>query len=257
MNVIRKLFLPVVLILLFFSSTCLADKPFYQYSTIDSLLAGNYDGELTAAGLKKKGNFGLGTFNSLNGEMVLLEGKVYRVSIDGTAAEVKDSERIPFAAATFFKTGAIIKIEQAENLEELNKIVSEALPTENIFYAIRIDGRFETMRTRSVPAQEKPYPPLVEAIKEQSVFKFTNVEGSLVGLRSPSFVKGIGVPGYHWHFLTNDRKAGGHVLDCQFKNLVAKTSSFNNFLLELPEDKKFFSTDFSEDKQKELKKVEK
>ena len=46
----------------------------YQESTVDALLSGVYDGELPLEQLRKHGHFGIGTFDRLDGEMVLLDG---------------------------------------------------------------------------------------------------------------------------------------------------------------------------------------
>lgn len=260
MNITNKLSSVILLIAL--SIFCLsgysaADDTIYQYSIIDSLLAGNYDGELTIGGLKKNGDTGLGTFNRLDGEMVFIDGEVYKITAKGKAVKIEDSARTPFATAAFLKTDKIIKLDSAKSLAELNSKISAAIGSENIFYVIRIDGKFRKMKTRSVPAQTKPYKPLVEVVKDQSIFRFKDIEGSLVGTKSPAYVKGIGVPGYHWHFITKDRTAGGHVLDCVFTDLAAKVGSYNRLSLQLPESKNFLETEFTQDKQKELKAVEK
>ncbi|CCO23378.1 acetolactate decarboxylase [Maridesulfovibrio hydrothermalis] len=254
-NLLRLFVVASILILCSFSLS-LADGVLYQYSTIDSLLLGNYDGELTVDQLKKHGNTGLGTFNKLDGEMVFIDGDVYKVRADGKAVLMPATASTPFAAAVFFKTDSILKIDSAKSLKDLNNIISKALSSENIFYAIRIDGKFKSMRTRSVPAQKKPYPPLVEVVKEQSIFKFSQIEGSLIGLKSPGYVKGIGVPGFHWHFITKDRTAGGHVLDCSFKNITAKVGSYTDFYLQLPQTANFLEADLLKDKEKDLKAVE-
>lgn len=235
----------------------LATDSIYQYSIIDSLLAGNYDGELTLGELKKQGDTGLGTFNRLDGEMVFIDGEVYKINSRGKALLMDDNECSPFAAAAFFKTDKIIKLDSVNSLEELNSKVSNGLGSENIFYVIRIDGKFKKIRTRSVPAQKKPYPPLKEVVKDQSVFAFKEVEGTMVGIKSPSYVKGIGVPGYHWHFINKERTTGGHVLNCIFSDLAAKVGTYNNFYLQLPETKSFLDSKFEKDRQKELKAVEK
>ena len=229
----------------------------YQYSIIDSLLSGNYDGELTIAELKKHGDTGLGTFNRLDGEMVFIDGEVYKINAKGTAIRIADSALTPFTAAAFFKTDKIIKLDSVKSLEELNNKISEAIGSENIFYVIRIDGKFLKMLTRSVPAQNKPYPPLKEVVKDQSIFGFKDVTGTMIGIKSPAYVKGIGVPGYHWHFINKDRTAGGHVLNCSFSDLAAKVGTYNNFKLQLPETKNFLDSKFEKDREKELKEVEK
>ncbi|WP_432734673.1 acetolactate decarboxylase [Maridesulfovibrio sp. FT414] len=236
---------------------CLAEGTIYQYSTIDSLLLGNYDGELSISQLLEHGDTGLGTFNSLDGEMIIIDGAVYRIDAKGKAEAVPAATHTPFAATAFFKTDSILKVDKTASLEELNRKVSQILGSENIFYIIRIDGQFESMRTRSVPAQKKPYPPLVEVVKHQGLFKFNKIKGTLIGIKSPGYIKGIGVAGFHWHFITEDRKAGGHVLDCSFENLPAKISSYSSLFLQLPETADFLNSDLSKDKEKELKKVEK
>ncbi len=207
--------------------------------------------------LLEHGDTGLGTFNTLDGEMVLIDGKVYRIDSHGKAEETTRATRTPFAISAFFKTDSILKIDKAESLDELNKKVSAALESENIFYVIRIDGMFSNIRTRSVPAQSKPYPPLIEVVKNQSLFKFNKTKGTMIGIKSPAYTKGIGVAGFHWHFITDDRKAGGHVLDCSFDNLPAKIGPYTNLYLQLPETSDFLNSDLSQDIEKELKKVEK
>ncbi|WP_320006462.1 acetolactate decarboxylase [Maridesulfovibrio sp.] len=251
-------------VLLFLALACFclpgfsrADGTIYQYSIIDSLLAGNYDGELSIASLKKHGDTGLGTFNRLDGEMIFIDGEVYKITSKGNAVKMKDTENTPFAETAFFNTDKIIKLDSADSLAELNKKISATIGSANLFYVIRIDGKFNKMRTRSIPAQTKPYLPLIDVVKKQSVFRFKDVEGSMIGIKSPDYVKGIGVPGFHWHFITKDRKAGGHVLDCFFTDMVAKVGSYNNFSLQLPETRSFLETAFDQDKEKELKAVEK
>ncbi|WP_419782006.1 acetolactate decarboxylase [Maridesulfovibrio sp.] len=256
-NKLSSLVLFLVLAFFCLPGLATANGTIYQYSIIDSLLAGNYDGELSIAKLKKHGDTGLGTFNRLDGEMVFIDGEVYKITAKGNAVRMKDTENTPFAASAFFNTDKIIKLDSAKSLAGLNKKLSATIGSANLFYVIRIDGKFSKMKTRSVPAQTKPYPPLVDVVKDQSIFRFKDVEGSMIGIKSPAYVKGIGVPGFHWHFITKDRKAGGHVLDCLFTDLVAKVGSYNNFFLQLPETRSFLETSFDKDKEKELKAVEK
>ena len=229
----------------------------FQYSTIDALLAGDYDGQLTAGNLKKKGNLGLGTFNALDGEMVVLDGQVYQVKIDGKVTLAPDSGKIPFAVVTSFTPKQFVPLKKAGNLQELTQLLDQALPSKNIFYALRIEGRFSRIVARSVPRQTRPYPPLAIAVEKQAVFNFTDVEGTILGFRCPASVKGVNVPGYHLHFLTKDRKAGGHVLDCVVENLTVQIDPIHHFTLVLPEDKEFYRLDLEKDRSGDLKKVEK
>ncbi len=247
----------ICLILFLFPLAAHSGEVLYQYSTIDSLLAGVYDGQLTNGALKKQGNLGLGTFNALDGEMVVLDGRVYQVPFDGKVRQAPDGGKTPFAAVTRFAPKIFAPIKKAASLTELIKAIDQALPTKNIFYALKIEGRFAQVKARSVPRQTRPYPPLAQVVEKQAVFTFKDVVGTMVGFRCPPFVKGVNVPGYHLHFLTKDRTQGGHVLDCTVENLTVQVDPIHKLTLVLPQDKEFYHLDLDKDKSGELKKVEK
>jgi acetolactate decarboxylase len=234
-----------------------AGEVLFQYSTIDALLTGLYDGRLTVGDLKKHGNLGLGTFNNLDGEMVVLDGQVYQVKADGKASPVPDSTLTPLANVTFFTPKQSVMIQKAGNLAELGRLLDQALPSPNIFYAIKLEGRFSRVKARSVPRQTRPYPPLAQVVEKQAVFDFQDVDGVILGFRCPAFVKGVNVPGYHLHFLTKDRTRGGHVLDCSLENLKAQVDPIHRLSVVLPEDQEFYRLDLDRDRTKELEKVEK
>lgn len=185
----------------------------YQVSALELLANGSYDGLASVGDVRQHGDFGLGTFDRLNGEAIVLDGGVYQVKSDGTVNAVNDSTRVPFAAVTYFDADASVHLIGPVNLSSLTANLDDRLPSKNIFYAIRIHGAFPYVKTRSVPMQDKPYPPLTEVIKDQSVFELHNVTGTLVGIYSPRFTNGVESPGYHFHFLSDDRTSGGHVLD--------------------------------------------
>jgi acetolactate decarboxylase len=229
----------------------------FQYSTFDALLAGLYDGGLTMAALKKRGDFGLGTFNNLDGEMVVLDGKVYQLRTDGKAYQVGDSVKTPLATVTFFKPGQSLVIRKASNFAQLTALLDQALPSRNLFYAVKIEGRFSEVKVRSVPRQTPPYQPLVQVVKKQAVFPLKNVEGTLVGFYCPAYFKTVSVPGFHFHFLTKDRSRGGHVQDLALENLTAQIDTIHRFSLTLPEDKEFYRLDLNKDRLPEVEKVEK
>ncbi|MBW2174605.1 MAG: acetolactate decarboxylase, partial [Deltaproteobacteria bacterium] len=206
----------------------------FQTSTIDALLAGVYDGHMTIKELKKHGDFGLGTFDGLDGEMVGLDGEFYQIKVDGTACPVDDSMKTPFAVVTFFEPDESLLLDEEMNCEELSQYLDGKLPTENIFYAVKIEGGFEYIKTRSVPRQNKPYPPLVEVVKDQSILEFYDVRGTIVGFRTPHYMKGINVPGYHLHFIAADRRAGGHLLECRMQDVGIELDYTSEFYVVLP-----------------------
>lgn len=190
--------------------------------------------------------------------MVGFDGNFYQVKADGIAYPVSDPTETPFACVTFFDIDLEEDLPEDINYEQLQEFLDGILPTGNIFYAIRIEGTFSYMKTRSVPAQEKPYPPLVEVTKSQPVFEFNNVEGTIAGFRCPAYVSGINVTGYHLHFLTKSKDTGGHVLDFKVGEAVASLDYTSEFLMILPgKDSDFYRINLAQDKQEELEKVEK
>ena len=229
-----------------------------QISTIDAILSGVYDGVVDFGTLKKYGDFGIGTFEGLDGEMLGFDGNFYQVKADGMAYAVSDSMETPFASVTFFEVDYKQDLPEGIDYEQLQDFLDGVLPTGNIFYAIKIEGMFSYMKTRSVPAQEKPYPPLVEVTQNQPIFEFNDVEGTIVGFRCPAYVAGVNVPGYHLHFLTKSKDSGGHVLEFEIVEAVASIDYTSEFLMILPgDDSDFYEVDLTQDKQKELEKVEK
>jgi len=229
-----------------------------QVSTIDALLCGVYDGVMDFGTLREYGDFGIGTFKGLDGEMLGFDGNFYQVKADGVAYPVPDSMETPFASVTFFEVDSKHNLPGGIDYGELQDFLDGVLPTGNIFYAIKIEGAFSYMKTRSVPAQEKPYPPLVEVTRDQPTFELSDVEGTIVGFRCPAYVAGVNVPGYHLHFLTKSRDAGGHVLEFDITEAVASIDHTSEFLMILPgADSDFYAVDLTQDKQQELEKVEK
>jgi len=245
------------LILLFMSLPALAQQDtLVQVSTIDALLGGLYDGSMSIGELCRHGDFGIGTFDKLNGEMLVVDGTVYRVRSDGGVDIVADNETTPFAAVTFFDAELQKQIPAETDYQSFKQWLDNLLPSPNLFYAVRIEGRFRFMKTRSVPPQHKPYPALAEVARHQPEFAFEDVAGVIVGYRSPAFVKGIGVPGYHLHFLTRDRLAGGHILGFTVDRARVTVDQTADLLLRLPETSDFSGMDLGKDRSTELKQVE-
>lgn len=239
-----------------------ADKPgrdlLYQVSTLDALVAGIYDGDTTIRQLKRFGNFGIGTFNDVDGEMILADGVCYQIKTDGRAYRVPDTWKTPFAAVTFFEPDKTIQIAEEMDFAALRALVDTQLPSPNLFYAIRIKGTFAHVKTRSVPAQQKPYTnTLVEIAAKQPTFEFHDVSGTLMGFRSPTYVTGVTFPGYHVHFLDTAKTQGGHLLDCRVRNVTIEIDITPEFRLRLPEKGDFLKLDLGKDRREDVNKVEK
>jgi acetolactate decarboxylase len=255
----RSLSLTILLVLFLTCAVSRAADPkvLFQTSTLQALMAGVYDGDLTCQELKRHGDFGLGTFDALDGEMIALDGVFYQVKADGRVYPVAGAMKTPFAEVTFFKAGRTHMIEKPLNYRQLLDYVTALLPSPNLPYAIRIDGFFPYVKTRSIPRQQKPYPPLAAAAQQQAVFELADVKGVIVGFRYPPYLAGINLPGYHCHFITADRRAGGHLLDCRVEGATVAVDALPNFYLRLPENQEFFKSDLISGGLHELEKVEK
>ncbi len=184
----------------------------FQASTIAALLEGAYDGDLSFAELAEHGDLGLGTLDGLDGEMIALDGRFYRADVDGRVAEIPAETKTPFAVVTAFTPSVEAEIEGPLEHDELFARLDRLVPTDAASCAIRLDGRFELVRARSVPRQSPPYRPLTEVVAEQHVFELAEVDGTMLGFRFPDYAEGIEVSGYHLHFISADRSRGGHVL---------------------------------------------
>ncbi|MFA5332726.1 MAG: acetolactate decarboxylase [Methanoregula sp.] len=229
----------------------------YQVSTIDALMQGVYDGVQPVSELKKHGDFGIGTFDSLDGEMIALDGKYYHARSDGTVVPAQDTQTTPFATVTYFDRDFSEPTSHTLNLSEFSSEMSEKLPTRNMIYAIRIDGTFPSVKVRAIPPQQKPYPSLSDAAKNQLVYTYKNATGTVVGFYTPDFVKGLNVVGYHLHFISDDRKTGGHILDFVVPAGTSVTyDATAGFTMALPTRGDFTGVDLSGDLSGELAKVE-
>jgi len=91
----------------------------YQVSTISSLLAGGYDGDTTVGEMLRHGDFGLGTFNGVDGEMIVLDGQTYRATTDGLAHPVAPTELTPFAVVVPFHPQSSTAVAPGQSLDQL------------------------------------------------------------------------------------------------------------------------------------------
>lgn len=206
----------------------------FQVSTIGALTSGDYDGTFPVADLADHGDFGLGTFDRIDGEMVVLDGVTYRVRTDGTPRVADPSSTTPFAAVTDFVADETFDLDGATDFSDLQTQIDGHLSTPNAPVAIRIKGRMPRLTVRSVPAQQVPYPPLADVIDDQVVFELGEVRGTLVGFRTPSFLSELNASGHHFHFLSDDHAAGGHVLGGRFDRLHVEIQYLRNFEMWLP-----------------------
>lgn len=227
----------------------------YQISTSAALVQGVSGGAVSSQRLLANGDFGLGTFEHLDGEMAVLDGVIYQIRGDGTVRARHDDFQIPFAVVSRFQPDHSFQIQSAGSLQELARACDPYRESDNLFYALRIDGVFKRMHTRAVqPA--KPGATLLEASQTQPEFHFNDIEGTLVCIWSPRYSSSFSIPGYHFHFLSKDRSKGGHVLDCNGNALHAAIQMLSEYDVRLPEAGSFLKEDLALDTTKVLEKTE-
>jgi acetolactate decarboxylase len=228
-----------------------------QFSTMGALMQGLYEADFNYAQIKKYGNFGIGTFNELDGEMVGLDGKFYQVKSNGSVIIVDDSSKSAFCIVKFFSPDKTINLTGQNDYASIIACLEKEIASKNIFYAAKIEGRFSFVKARSVPRQAKPYKTLSEAAKEQGVFEFKDIDGTLLGFRFPDYMSEINMAGWHLHFISKDKSAGGHVLDCVISDGYIAIDESNDFYLKLPRTEDFLKADFGKLDKEELEKIEK
>jgi acetolactate decarboxylase len=207
----------------------------FQASTITALLEGSYDGDLSFAELAEHGDLGLGTLDRLDGEMIALDGRFYQADVDGMVTEISPDMKTPFAVVSGFTPSLDTTIDGPLEHREMLVALDQLIPSDAASCAIRIDGRFELVRARSVPRQSPPYRPLTEVVAEQHVFELTEVTGTMLGFRFPDYAEGIEVSGHHLHFISEDRRRGGHVLGSRSgERLRVRIDPSSDLHVELP-----------------------
>jgi len=221
------------------------EKVIYQTSLMSALLSGVYEGSTTVSDLLKKGDFGLGTFNQLDGELIAFDSKVYQLRSDGSANPAQPEQQTPFAVMTFFKPEHRHRFTETATREEVHQVIDSKITSDNQFCAMRISGRFHAVRTRTVPCQCRPYRSMPEVLGEQPTFAFKETQGELIGFRTPQYMQGINVAGYHEHFITDDRQGGGHILDYVLKEGTLTFGSINKLVIDLPRDTEFLQAELT------------
>ncbi len=214
----------------------------FQVSTSNALVKGVFEGSTTVGDLRRHGDFGLGTFDALDGEMVMLDGQCHRASAGGTVTVAADELEVPFALVTFFEPDEVVEFESGMDLVALTDAVDALRPSENLFVAIRVDGEFEALSMRAA-CRARPGEGLVEATSHQSEFNVADAHGTLVGFWVPEYASTMSVPGYHFHFLSDDRSLGGHVLGMTGGGLTLRAHTETELHVSLPETEEFLAAD--------------
>lgn len=230
-----------------------------QVSLLQGLLQGDYYGSISIAELKQHGDTGIGTFDGVNGELIMVDGVVYRAKGDGSVDVPDDTVTIPFSNVTFFDADEVQAVENVASFKELVAQLDTHVAElgANRFYMVRIDGAFAKVNARSERAQSEPYKPLVEVLEvDQTFFEYNDVEGTVVALYCPDYMKELNNAGWHMHFISKDGTKGGHVLDLAIDKAEIAWDYTDGFNMMLPEGEFFDTIDFTKDRSEEVRKAE-
>ncbi|WP_243310662.1 acetolactate decarboxylase [Fundidesulfovibrio agrisoli] len=229
----RRLLLPVLLLLLAACAPKQTTPALYQYAVFDSFAAGEYAGSISLDALRAHGDFGLGTFHGLDGEMIVLDGVIYRADANLSLSRPAGATLSPFADLVFFKPASTLDLSGVATLKELGQALDARLPKDG-FAAVRIEGTFSRLLIRSVPISQPPYPDLGQALLKQNKKELLNARGTLIALRAPDQPTGAWVAGWHFHFVSQDKTTGGHTLEASVDAAQAGIMPIRQFELELP-----------------------
>lgn len=229
----------------------------YNYGVINAFIGGLYRGTLPIKDLKLKGDFGLGAPDMLNGELTIINGKAYQTLATGETVELDNNHLTSFASVTFFRADTTFVQKSIANKSTILNTIEKTLSSKNKMYAIKISGNFDHIKTRAFPPVENdPFPKLVDILNKQQFFEYENTNGALIGFFLPSYLNGINAGGFHFHFLSNDKQQGGHILEFNGKDLKIEIATLKTFEFDTPNDKEFKDFEFSQAENESLRKVE-
>lgn len=233
-----------------------AEDQLTQVSTINALMLGQFAGVAPLSDLLRDGDIGIGTFDQLDGELIILDGEVYQGKANGSVQRPPLSVTTPFAVVTRIGDAPREPLTPAKTIAALEAELDARHPQMNSFLAVRVEGEFASLTMRSVPKQSPPFPTLTEVVKHQSVWTHDRVAGTLVGFRCPKWTGGINVPGYHWHFISNDRTLAGHIIDCTLTRGDARAAVRHEWVVRLSPSADMDRIDLHQDLSKDLDTVE-
>ena len=205
-----------------------------QAGTLEALMAGGYDGDTSLAEILRLGTLGIGTVQALNGELIVVDGHAWSAHADGTVHALAPTVMTPFAVVVPFAPTGTATVESPLTFDELHDALDALAPDDAPVIAVRVDGVFTNLILRSVERQTKPYKPLREVVAHQSEWRVERAQGTVVGFRFPDATAGVEVPGHHLHFLSDDRKLGGHIISIALEHGELAVDPCHDLHVELP-----------------------
>jgi acetolactate decarboxylase len=206
----------------------------FQLAAFNTFSTGKYAGVMPYSELEKHGDFGIGTLDGLDGEMIALNGEFYHIPSSGIPIRIEPTQTAPYATITYFEADRTYTV-AGFNYTELKSYLDGQLGTSgDVIYAIKVSGTYDYAQTRSPEKQSEPYQNITQALKTQAIFNLSQFSGTAVGFWFPASMDGVDYAGYHLHLITDDRTSGGHLLDFVINNATVEVDIINSYRLVLP-----------------------
>ncbi len=236
------------------------EQKIFQVSTLQALAMGYSRAVVTVGELLQHGDIGLGTYEDVNGEMILLDGECFRAEEDGDVIPVGHDTGVPFAVAAFLRQGVVVSLKDVGSIDALKQLLDLKIEEDfglNSMHIVRVDGSFAKICARSESAYRSHHVSLKEILqKTQKDFFFEDIRGTLVCVYFPDYMDGINAPGWHLHFISEDRRLGGHVFDLEMTEGTATVNKISQIQIQLPSTPAFDTYSLKEASHSEIKEVE-
>ena len=232
----------------------------YQISTLQALALGYTRPVVTVKELLEHGDIGLGTFEDVNGEMIVVDGQCFRATEDGTVWEAEPDMGVPFASVAKADFSPGFEVRDIPDIEKMKELLTLKIEEDfglNSMHIVRIDGAFNRVCARSESAYRSQHVDLKDILSQtQRDFMFEDISGTMVCIYYPDYMDGINAPGWHLHFLSEDRLMGGHVFDLEMESGTIYLAKINNIEIQLPSEPAFDTYSLKEASGSDIKQVE-
>ena len=232
----------------------------YQVSTLQALALGYTRPVVKVHELLEHGDTGLGTFEHVDGEMIILDGVCYQAKQDGSIVQTADDAGVPFAVSGYVKDGRRFEMGEMKDLDAIKMELTIKIEEDfglNSIHIARIDGLFNVIYARAGAPYRSQHVSLKDILsKTQKDFSFENIRGTLVCVYYPDYMDGINAAGWHMHFLSEDRKLGGHVFKATLSSGQCAVQKMDRIEIQLPREAAFDTYSLKEASQDEIEEVE-
>lgn len=234
-----------------------SQKGLWQYGVTSAMAGGVYEGDLTVKDLLSRGDFGIGAPNHLNGELTVVDGRAWHTEAGKGTKEAADSLLLSHAFVLHFTPDFDFEMEGEMDETTMEQHISAQLSNKNGMYAFRITAVFDDMKTRAFPPLPADcHTPTAELMGREYKFDFPNTKGTIVGTWIPAWLDGVNIPGYHFHFISDDHTQGGHVLSFTGRQMKVEVYKIEEFCVQVQDSEEFRNFDFNKVSSEDIQRVE-